>query len=358
MKILVDCHAFDNEKYQGITSYIKGLYLEMIKNSPNIEFYLACHSIENIYSIFSKFENVTFLKLKSKNPVYRLIYEFPKLIITNQIDWLHCQNKSPFLKFCKEIVTTHDILFLDYPQFFGIKFRLLNLIFYRKSAKRADILLTVSKYSKEQIHNHFKIPLKDINITPCGISSSLIELSKNDHQLPDINKKYNLDEFVLYVSRIEPRKNHETLVKALDTNSLSHLKVVFVGTETHENLILKNELNLCNVDVIHLKNVTLNELASLYRSAKLTIFPSYCEGFGIPPLESLIFKTNCVCSNTTAMKDYKEFMVDTFNPNDFIDLRNKILKHLYRSFELNTEEIIQYYSWSKSAQVLTNKLKK
>jgi glycosyltransferase involved in cell wall biosynthesis len=330
----------------------------MIPNSPNTQFYLVCHSVENIYPVFSEFKNVTFLKLKSKNPLYRLIYEIPKLIIVNKIDWLHVQYKSPLLKFCKEIVTTHDVLFLDYPKFFGLKFRLLNLLSYRSSARRADLLLTVSNYSKVQIHSHFKIPLKEIIVTPCGVSSSLIKLSKNDELLSDVNKKYNLGEFVLYVSRIEPRKNHEVIVKAFNTPLLSHLKVVFVGTETHKNVILENELNSSNIDVIHLKNVTLNELASLYKSAKLTIFPSHCEGFGIPPLESLIFKTNCISSNATAMKDYEEFMIDTFNSNDFIDLRNKIINHLNSSFDLNTENIINHYSWSKAADILTKNLKK
>tara|TARA_R110001606_G_scaffold383403_1_gene545675 strand:- start:1301 stop:2377 length:1077 start_codon:yes stop_codon:yes gene_type:complete len=357
MKILVDCHAFDNEKYQGVTSYIKGLYIEMIPNLPNVEFYMTCHSIENIYPIFSKFKNVTFLKLKSKNPIFRLIYEIPKLVIRNKIDWLHVQYKSPLLKFCKEIVTTHDLLFFDYPTFFNLKFRILNRTYYRKSAKRADILLTVSNYSKERIHSHFEIPSDEINITPCGLSSALIELSKEDHLLTDVINKYNLEEFVLYVSRIEPRKNHEAIIKAIDTPFLSHLNVVFVGTETHKNPILENELKSSNVNVIHLQNVSLNELAALYKSAKLTIFPSHCEGFGIPPLESLIFKTNCICSDSTSMKDYKEWMIDTFNSNDFIDLRSKILKHLNTPFELNTKNIINYYSWSKSASILIKKLK-
>jgi len=356
-KILVDCHSFDNEEFQGVTSYIKGLYLELIPLLPDCEFYMVSHSLEKIEPLFSKFENVFFLKLKSKNPVYRLIYEIPKLIIKNKIDWLHVQYKSPLLKFCKEIVTTHDVLFLDYPRFFDLKFRLLNSLFYKRSARRADILLTVSNYSKMQIHNHFNIPLKEINVTPNGISSSLIELSKNDHSLSEVKVKYNLGEFVLYVSRIEPRKNHEAIVKAFNTPLLSHLNVVFVGTETHKNVILENELDSCNVNVIQLKKLTLSELASLYKLAKLTIFPSYCEGFGIPPLESLIFKTNCICSNTTAMNDYKEFMIDVFNPNDFIDLRNKVIKHLNSSFELNTENIVKNYSWSRASEILIKNLK-
>ena len=356
IKTLVDCHAFDNEKYQGVTSYIKGLYLEVIPNSPNVQFYMACHSIENIYPVFSKFPNVIFLKLKSTNPLYRLIYEIPKLIICNKIDWLHVQYKSPLLKFCKEIVTTHDLLFIDYPIFFSLKFRLINEFLFRISAKRANILLTVSNYSKKQIQNHFKIPANEISITPCGVSNSLIELSQNDHMLIDVKDKYNIGEFILYVSRIEPRKNHEVILKALSTPLLSHLDVVFVGTETHENLILKNELKTTKVNVIQLENVSLKELGSLYKSAKLTIFPSHCEGFGIPPLESLIFKTNCICSDSTSMKDYKKFMIDTFKSNNFIDLRTKILKHLETPFHFDTEKIIKQYSWASSAIVLTNKL--
>lgn len=353
MKVLVDCHAFDNEKFQGVTSYIKGLYLEFIPKNPNIEFYLVSYSIDNIYSIFYKFKNVTFLKFESKNPFYRLIYELPKLIIKNKIDWLHVQYKSPLFKFCKEIVTTHDILFIDYPKFFSAKFRFLNLFFYKRSAKRADILLTVSEYSKKQINYHFKIPLKDISITPCGLSNSLITLSQNDHLLPNVKKKYNLNQFILYVSRIEPRKNHEAVIKALNTPQLSFLKVVFVGTVTHQNVILENELSLANVNLIQLENVSLEELASLYKSASLTVFPSHCEGFGIPPLESLIFKTNCICTNSTSMKDYNEFMIDTINSDDYLELRKKIIQHLNSPFDVSTQKIIKHYSWSNASDTLS-----
>lgn len=358
-KILIDCHSFDNEEFQGVTSYIKGLYLELIPLLPDFDFYMVSYSLEKIQPLFSKFPNVIFLQFKSRNPIFRLTYDLPRLILKNKIDWLHVQYKSPLLKFCKEIVTTHDVLFIDYPEFFSLKFRFLNTMFFKLSAKRSDILLTVSDYSKDRISKWFNITLDKIFVIPNGVSNKLIELSQDSAKLIDVKKKYDLDDFILYVSRIEPRKNHEVILKALDTSSLSHINIVFIGTETHKNIKLQNELKISNLKLKQLENIPLTELASFYSASILTIFPSHCEGFGIPPIESLIFKTNCICSNNTAMSDYKNLMIDTFDSKDFMDLRKKILLHINSPFKLKVDEIINNYSWKNNVlnfkEILINK---
>ena len=142
----VDCHVFDGN-LQGTATYLKGLYHELIKDKSK-NFFLAAHNIENLQSIFGIYENVTYLQYSSKNKFFRLLFDIPKLITQNKIDYAHFQYVVPPIKRCKYIVTTHDVLFLDFPQYFPLFYRLKNKLFFKFSANKSDIVLTVSQYYK------------------------------------------------------------------------------------------------------------------------------------------------------------------------------------------------------------------
>ena len=152
MNILVDAHIFD-DKHQGTRTYLKGLYSELIVIAENWHFFLVAQDIENLKKEFGVHKNVTYLPLKSQNKFYRLLIELPLIIKRNRIDYAHYQYISPPIKNCKQIVTIHDILFeqKEFKSFFPLKYRIINSTLFKTSARRADILLTVSEYSKRKI---------------------------------------------------------------------------------------------------------------------------------------------------------------------------------------------------------------
>ena len=154
VNLFVDCHVFDGN-LQGTTTYLKGLYQELI-NDKSKNFFLAAHNIENLQSIFGIHENVIYLQYSSKNKFVRLLFDIPKLIRQNKIDYAHFQYIVPPTKSCKYIVTIHDVLFLDFPQYFPLFYRIKNKLFFKYSANKSDIVLTVSQYSKEKIEKHIK----------------------------------------------------------------------------------------------------------------------------------------------------------------------------------------------------------
>jgi glycosyltransferase involved in cell wall biosynthesis len=346
MNILVDCHAFDNEKHQGVTTYIKEMYKSLIPKMSDTNFYFCALNRNAIEDILAH-KNSNFIKLMSKTSILRLAFEIPYIVYKYKIDYVHVQYKSPFFKKCKEIVTTHDVLFLDFPQFFSKKFQLINNFFYRISAKRADILLTVSNYSKERISSHYSINKDLISVTPNGISNF-----NKQTKLSNNTKVVFPERFVLYVSRIEPRKNHLNLLKAFDCVELKDVNLVFVGSETVKNSVLSETINKSNGQIKHLKNLSESDLVKAYKNALLTVFPSFCEGFGLPPLESVVVGTNCICSNTTAMTDYSSFMIDTFDPRNHLEIRHKIINYLHSPLEVSSVEIEKKFSWERSSQIL------
>ena len=151
MNILVDMHVFDG-KHQGTRTYLKGLYTELIPIAKNHHFFLVANDVKNLKSEFKNYNNVSYISLKSNNKFYRLLFEFPSIIKQNKIDFAHFQYIAPPFKNCKLIITIHDILFeqKEYKKYFSFKYRIVNGALFRWSASRANILLTVSEYSKRK----------------------------------------------------------------------------------------------------------------------------------------------------------------------------------------------------------------
>ena len=323
MKLLVDAHVFDG-KFQGTRTHLEGLYKPMVRHK-DVNFYFATSNTEDLKTVFGKSENIHYLKLKTKNSMQRLAYEFSSLIKEYAIDYAHFQYISPLQKCCKEIVTVHDILFTDYPQFFPLSYRIKNGLLFKRSAKRADILLTVSEYSRRRIAKRFDINESSIHITPNGVT-----IASYKEAYCDVKSKYGLDKYILTVSRIEPRKNHQMLLRAFFQTRLweKGFKLVIVGAEDLRNKKfneLYNKLPLYLRKKVIVFQAPFSELIELYRQASLFVFPSFAEGFGIPPIEASVCGCPVLCSNATAMAEFDFFGENLFSPYDEKELERKML---------------------------------
>ena len=331
VKILVDAHVFDGG-YQGTRTFIKGIYSELLKKL-NFDFYFAAADIENLKNEFGVAENIFFIKLKSNSGFARLLFEFPQLINKYKIDFAHFQYIAPIQKKCKFIVTTHDLLFNEFPQEFTKAYRIKKNLFFKFSAKRADILTTVSAYSKDSIKRHFGILDKEIFILPNGVSPVYFQehdkaLSKNF-----IKTKYGIDKFILYVSRFEPRKNHEVLLRAFLHLKLhqKNIHLVLLGKESIKNSLFSKMIADLSPDIrkyiFTTDAVNDNDLLKFYRATLVFVYPSKAEVFGIPPLEAAAAKTPVLCSNSSAMSAFDFFGEDHIDPENF-ELLTERLHHL------------------------------
>lgn len=351
MNLFVDCHIFD-DGYQGSRTYIEGLYKQMIIQEPAINYFLAANDTDRLQKIFGIHSNVIYIKYHLKNKFLRLGWDIPHLIRRYQINYAHFQYIVPLFKCCKEIVTIHDLLFLDFPKYFPLSYRVKNEALFRYSAKRADILLTVSEYSRQSICRHWGISLSDIYITPNAVSVNRFQVSASEAE--EVLVKYGLQDYLLYVGRFEPRKNHILLLKAFVELELwkRKFKLVFIGRhdivckeyeEYYQNL--PQGIKECVLQLI----VGERELEILYKHCKLFVFPSLAEGFGIPPLEAVAYEVDTLCSNQTAMEEFTFFGDRFFNPNDLEELKAKISYSLnHGNPERLTEDakvVQEKYNW-------------
>lgn len=352
-RLLVDCHSFDAEFSQGITTYLKGIYSFLPDINKDIDFYFVAHNIDKIKKIFGEGVNKHYIQLTGKNRVYRLFFEIPDIIRKNDIDVAHFQYVSPLIKNCKTIVTLHDILFVDYPEYFPTSYRLSKNIPFKLSAKRADLLCTVSNYSREQIAKHYGIEKNRILITPNAVDEAFYTI-KGDR--PDFFPK----KYILYVSRIEPRKNHIEAVKSFIRLKLDEKGyfLVFVGRETvptpelHEFI---DNLSFEQKDKIKvIPQASFEDLKMWYKYADLFVYPTLAEGFGIPPIEAAAAGVPVISHNKTAMSDFSflgENLIDFQNENeiDKVMMRNLDGYNQWNRTEIQ-EEVHRRYNWYEIAQ--------
>lgn len=355
IKIFVDCHVFD-KGFEGTRTYIQGLYLELIK-LEGYDFYFAAQNIQNLKSIFGTSNNVFYLQYKSHNKYYRLLVDAPKLIKRNKIDYAHFQYRVPPIKFCKYIVSIHDILFLDYPNYFPKLNSFMNHVLYKYSAKKSEVVLTGSYFSKERLEKHFKI--KDVNVQVYGVEDVFYEAYDKEEIKEQIAKNFNASNYIIYISRHEPRKNHYLLLKAfIELELYKYHDLVLIGDVTFRDFkfdeLFKNLDPIIQGKIKMLNKVAFTDMITFLRGSELAIYPSKAEGFGLPPLESVAAEVPTICSNTTSMAEFDFFGDDFIDPNNIESIKQNILKKLENPDTNRLKELAtfvkQKYNWAASAE--------
>lgn len=360
IKILVDGHVFDG-MFQGTRTYLKGLYRALV-GSEQLEIYMAAKDIENLRREFSGCGNMTFVELKSSSGIQRLLFEIPKLVKEYGIDYVHYQYMDAPIKNCRTIVTIHDVLFLDFPDDFSWLYRQKGYLF-KLAAKRANLLLTVSNYSKKRIAHHFDISEKNIIVQKEAIDGSYFQPYDKNSSIEYIAKKYGVHKPILYVSRIEPRKNHSLLLQAFMELKLYEkgYQLVFIGKQSikdRELDLIRSRLNSQESGSLHhFERVEQIDLLHFLRAAEMFVYPTRAEGFGFPPLEASAMQVQTLLSNATSLEEFSFFEDRFFSPDDLDGLKQKISQLLsnpdsYKSMKEIADIIQKDYDWNVIAKQL------
>ena len=367
-KIFVDGHVFDGE-FQGSLTYIKNIYHEILSSDFKGEIIFGARNLNKVKLYFSGFKNVSYIKYNSKSGFKRIFFEIPKIINELGCTHAHFQYFIPLIKNnnCKYIATIHDILFIDFPDGWNFRWRLKRDILHFINSRFYDSVLTVSNYSKEKISSRYQIEKNKIIVTPNAVSSEFTKFKfVKSYSKNYIKKKYNINKFILSVSRIEARKNQVLLLEIFHKCKLweQGYMLVFIGSDTFKNSAFSKKIfsieNHLKKYVRWLSEVNLNELLHFYNGAEIFVYPSGAEGFGIPPLEAASLECPVLCSNTTAMADFNFFQPYFFNPRDKNKFEKLLKSILSNKSEIDTKKIksliMKEYSWKLSAEEFLNKV--
>jgi glycosyltransferase involved in cell wall biosynthesis len=359
IKLFIDAHTFDKE-FQGTRTFIRELYREVAKIDDRFEFYIGAADVEHLKREFDFLPNAHFIQYKFESSLLRLTVEIPFILKKYRIDVSHYQYIVPFWGRGKFIVTTHDILFNDFKSEFSLMYRVSRNFLFRRSIKRAHYKTTVSNYSRDRISFHYHIHPNSISVIPNGVNAMFFEPYDKVETKLTLKKRFEIERFILYVSRVEPRKNNILALKAylnlkLYTKSIS---LVFVGKKSIDSPEFFSALAQLTDEqkpfVKYFEQLSEEDLMLFYRSTILFVYPSKAEGFGIPPLEAAAIGVPVVCSNRTAMADFDFFGKLLFDPYDQSNFEEKISSVIENLDEAFTDEIKQTvknrYSWVSSAK--------
>jgi glycosyltransferase involved in cell wall biosynthesis len=365
IKLFVDAHSFDTE-YQGTQTFIRELYTELLDHYPEFDVYFGAFNTRRISEAFPSLKSSHILPYKSPG-ILRFLLDIPSYIRKYQFDYAHFQYMAPIQKSnCRYIVTLHDILFNDFPEDFSFFYSWSRRFLFGRSIKRADIKTTVSEYSRNRIATYYNIPPLQIHVLPNGANTSLTGFYTSKQESDQVLKrKFGIENFILYVSRVEKRKNHLLLLKKYLKLKLyeRNISLVFIGKTSVKIpalLTLISEMNPEQKKFFYwFQQVGQEDLASFYTSCKVFVYPSKSEGFGMPPLEAAICKVPVLCSSATAMKSYNFFEPYTFDPEDDKEFEEKLLSIINTtpsvSFIENTAMTVKkQYSWKHTGKLFYN----
>lgn len=221
----------------------------------------------------------------------------------------------------------------------------------------SDLVLSISKHSKldyqNWINEHF-LPEPKIEVIALGSTINQYDTEKvSEHiRLLVENSKY-----ILFVSTIERRKNHDTIIKAIqyliDQNSEYIPKVVFVGMKGWgvDDFFNDFELNSRLHPYISMQHgVNDDDLSYLYENCEFFIYPSFYEGWGLPIAEGLTYGKFGLSSNTSSMPEVGQGLLDYLYPFDVIGWASKIEYYIKNPDELkrrekNVKDHFVEYTW-------------
>ena len=188
------------------------------------------------------------------------------------------------------VVTIHDLIFIRYPDFYPV----IDRWIYRQKTQNAAVLahkvVAISEQTRQDLIHFLKIDPDKIQVIYQGCQQ-VFQQPIERNQRKQMISRFNLPQnYILSVGTIEKRKNLLSLVKALQHLD-THL--VVLGSETTYATQVKDYIAKHRMDakVSFLSGLASQELAALYQSARVFVYPSLFEGFGIPIVEALFSGT-------------------------------------------------------------------
>ena len=263
-------------------------------------------------------------------------------------------NSAPLL-YKNQVMTVHDLSFLREPKWFSKKFYYYYKFLIPTAAKSSLKIITGSKFSKNEITKLLKIPEKKIYVVYHGVSERFNPIEKSD------NKHNN---YLLAVSSLDPRKNLKNLILAFNKLNLKDAKLIIAGAESKVfagNTGIKKLIH-SNNNIITTGHINDGELIGLYKNAISFIYPSFYEGFGLPPLEAMACGCPVVVSNAASLPEVCKDAAYYIDPYHIESMAKGIYEvatneALKQSLIKKGFERAKMFNWEKSAQELLEILK-
>ncbi len=301
-------------------------------------------------------------------PIYSIpeIIRFPSLVPRCDIFWSPHYN-IPLLpvKAKKRLVTIHDVYHLAYLDTLSMKQRIYAKVMMQTAIKKSQHIITVSQFSKKEIIKYCGALPDKISVIHNGVDHQHFKKLEDKRLLQTVREKYQLPkQFILFVGNVKPHKNLINLVKAFAKvkEKIPDISLVIVGKKDGFITSESDVLPFINQDqgltgrIIFTGFVDDQDLPVIYNLARLFVFPSLYEGFGLPPLEAMACGCPVLVSDRASMPEVCGEYVNYFSPTDIESIAGGLLEKLPQPEAEKQPEIqnglarAQTFTWQQSTQ--------
>jgi glycosyltransferase involved in cell wall biosynthesis len=358
----------------GVGTYIRNVVRTLGRLDLENEYLLigSPARVEEIGVLPSNFHSVPLTAAERSLQGYR---EFRMALKRLECDLVHVPNlfSVPRALPCPYVMTVHDMLeHMARAREQSGFWRSLHFQLTRRVLRGAARIFAVSNFTKTEIEKLFEIPADRIEVVYNAIDERFLRghASAADRQL--IAQRYQVTyPFLLYAGRISPHKNVVRMIEAFSALKTAlerdqiypDLKLIIIGDDLSGNPDLRRTVVRSGVqnDVRFLGFVPIEVLRIFYDEAKVFVFPSLYEGFGLPPLEAMAHGTPVVTSNVTSLPEVVGSAAVLVNPENVFEimralhrvltdqaLRNRLKERGYQqtakfSWESSVRRIVDTY---------------
>ena len=353
MKIGIDASRALIEKRTGTEEYsyrfIKDLTL-LDTSSHQIFLY-----VRNCEKTKLKFPENFFIKKIKKNKLWTQI-GLSKEMKKNPVDVLFIPAYSvPFIHSKNTVVTIHGLEYKYCPESYSLKERIILEFNTLISVKWSKKIIAPSESTKRDLIKFYRVSPEKIKVIYHGTDVMNQESRIKNHGKRSFN--------ILFIGRLEKRKNLVNLIKAFElfkkryTLHVTRYTLTIVGKEGFgsEEIKLAIQQSSCKNDIIIKGYVSEAEKEELYQNAGLFVLISFYEGFGLPILEAMSHGVPVICSNVSSLPEIAGKAGLLVDPNDIEEIAESFERIICKE-DLKDDMIkkgfenVKRFSWEKCAK--------
>jgi glycosyltransferase involved in cell wall biosynthesis len=309
LRIAIDAHSVGTG-LGGNESYATNLIEALAEIDQSNRYILYVTKREAVERFSNRWPNFSVRSTLPHTPLIRIPLTLSAELRRNPVDVLHVQFTAPPFSPCPVVVSIHDLSFEHLPETFKWRSRKQLRITVRRSAREASQVIALSEYARKDIIATYAVSPEKITAIPLAAPAHFRPI-RNEEELQRVRQTYGIEgEYILSVGTIQPRKNLSRLVAAYSRlrwakPGVKLPKLVLAGKCAwlyDETLRRIKELKISD-SVILPGYVPETDLPALYSGALCFIYPSYFEGFGLPPLEAMKCGAPVIVGDRTSLPE-------------------------------------------------------
>jgi len=361
LRIAIDAHSV-GAKLGGNESYAVNLIeaLAQIDSVNNYTLYVTTAAARDRFH--QRWPNFQVHTTLPHTPLIRIPLTLSAELRKHPVDVLHVQFTAPPFCPCPVVVSVHDLSFEHLPQTFLRRSRTQLRLTVRHSARRADKILTLSEHTRGDVIETYKIDPAKVIAIPLAAPPHFGPVA-DDRELQRVRHTYGIDgDYVLSVGSIQPRKNLVRLINAYASLRDAHRensfpKLVIVGKKgwLYDETLRALEETGVRDSIVLTGYVPESDLPALYSGALCFVYPSYFEGFGLPPLEAMKCGAPVVVGNATSLPEVvgdAGLKVDPFDVSAIARAISELISNseLRRELSIKGQKRAEMFDWRNTAQ--------